>query len=69
MSKRYRIHSSTIAIYSINGHRTTIHVPEDAIVMVREDPKAGDRLIDVVWNEKNYLMFTQDLRDRAAPLD
>ncbi|HEY1756768.1 MAG TPA: hypothetical protein VGG72_15440 [Bryobacteraceae bacterium] len=69
MNKRYRIRSSTIAIHSFDGRRVTVHVPEDAVVTIREDPRDGDRLIDVVWNDKNYLMFTQDLRDRGEPLD
>ena len=28
-----------------------------------------DRLIGVVWNDRNYQMFAPDLRDRGEPLD
>jgi hypothetical protein len=46
-----------------------VPVPVDAIVTVFEDLRDEDRLIDVVWEGKHYLMFSRDLRDRGEPLD
>jgi hypothetical protein len=69
MSKRYGIRSSTIAIHCFDGQRTVVAVPSDAIVTSSEDLGEGDRLIDVLWEGKHYLMFSQDLRDRGEPLD
>jgi hypothetical protein len=69
MSKRYGIRSSTIAIHSFDGKRNMVPLPVDAIVTSAEDLEDGDRLIEVVWEGKHYLMFSQDLRDRGEPLD
>ena len=68
-SRRYRIKTPTMAFWGSNGQRSTVTVPVDAIVLSSDDTRAGDRLIDVVWNDKDYLMFTQDLRRRGEPLD
>jgi hypothetical protein len=69
MSKRYGIRSSTIAIHSHGGQRILVQVPVDAIVMLSDDLRDGDRLVDVNWDGKPYMMFSQDLRDRGEPLD
>jgi hypothetical protein len=61
-SRQYRITSPTIAIFSYGGERTTI-------VRVSVEPQAGDQLIDVLWNGNKYLMFAQDLRDRAERIE
>jgi hypothetical protein len=68
MSKRYGIRSSTMAYTAMDGQRTLVAVPVDAIVTASVDPD-GDGLIEVVWDDKHYLMFSQDLRDRGEPLD
>jgi hypothetical protein len=68
-SRRYRIKSPTMAIFSSDGQRKTITVPIGVIVIISEDPQQGDRLIDVVYNDQGYMMFTQDLRERGEPLD
>lgn len=65
----YRIKTPTMAILSLDSKRIIVTVPVDVIVKISQDPTEGDRLIDVMWNEKNYLMFTQDLRERAEPFD
>jgi len=69
MSKRYGIRSSTMAYTSVDGQRTLAAVPVDAIVTVSVEPRDGDGLIEVVWDDKHSLMFSQDLRDRGELLD
>ena len=68
-NRRYRIKTPTMAFFGSNGQRLTVTVPVDAIVNISDDTREGYRLIDVVWNDKDCLMFTQDLRERAEPLD
>jgi hypothetical protein len=68
-SRQYRITSPTIAIFSYGGERTTVTLPAEAIVRVSVEPQAGDQLIDVLWNGNKYLMFAQDLRDRAERIE
>jgi hypothetical protein len=58
-----------MAICTKNGTRATFMVPVNAIVSISEDPREGDRLIDVIWNGEPFLMFTQDLRQRCEPVD
>jgi hypothetical protein len=68
-NRNYRITSPTMAFASSNGDRTPTLVPVNAIVAISEDPREGDRLIDVVWNGKEYVMFTQDLRQRGERIE
>jgi hypothetical protein len=63
-SERYRIVATTFAFRSIDGRRITVQVPIDALVAV-DGPVDGNRLVDVVWRETDFMMFTQDLRQRA----
>ncbi len=65
----YRITTPTVAILTLESKRNIITVPVGVIVKVSQDLTEGDRLIDVLWNEQNYMMFTQDLRERAEPFD
>jgi hypothetical protein len=66
--RRYRIKTPTMATAATDGHRATVIVPADVIVSVPGDLPDGDRLIDVMWNDRSYLMFTRDLRERGEPL-
>ena len=68
-SRRYRVKTPTMAILASNGHRTTVTVPSDVIVATSGTQLDGDRLVDVVWNDTGYMMFTQDLRERCEPID
>jgi hypothetical protein len=67
--KRYLIKDPTIAMFEENGVYVSHTVASGMIVEVQNTPIDGDRLVDVVWSGKNVMMFTQDLRSRAEPLD
>ena len=67
--RRYRITTPTLAIMASGSAHTTVAVPADEIVTIRETLSASNSLIDVIWNQKNYRMFAQDLRDRCEPAD
>jgi hypothetical protein len=41
----------------------------DAIVTVDSAALDGHKLVDVTWNDKKVMMFTQDLRSRALLVD
>ena len=72
--RRYRITTPTMAFLPGTGRRDTVTVPAEVVVAISEDfPDGdqmldGDHMIDVVWNEKSYLMFAQDLRERGEPV-
>ena len=63
---RYRISDPTIAMFEEDGRHLARFVPTGAIIIV-DGTFNGDRLTDVLWDDKKAMMFTQDLRTRAEP--
>src|SRR5579864_4893008 len=41
-------------------------IPPDAIILA-DRPSTHARMIEVVWNEKRYVVFQRDLEERAEP--
>lgn len=64
---RYRILSPTIAVFRDQGRHVAGTVPAGAVIVIASEAFDGDRLVDVIWDGKSVMMFTQDLRARAAP--
>jgi len=65
VNSRYRITTPCLGILSENDHRIPITVPVNSIVTVVEGPDDPNRLVDVIWEGTKFMMFTQDLRERA----
>jgi hypothetical protein len=59
---------STIAMFEEEGIYVARTVSSGTLVEVAGGPLDGDRLVDVVWNGRKVMMFTQDLRSRAQPI-
>jgi hypothetical protein len=57
----YRVRETTFAILSLDGSR----IP----VILIDGPLDGNRLVEIIWEGKILLMFTQDMRDRCDELD
>ena len=66
--ERYRVVATTFAVRVINGRRIHVQVPIDALVTLIDGPLDGNRLVDVWWRDTEFMMFTQDLRQRAEPV-
>ena len=66
----YRIVIPTLGILSEDedGHRIPVTLPKNATVTCINGTVDGNRLIDVLWEGKTIMMFTQDLRARATPI-
>jgi len=64
---RYRINNPTIALFEQDGRHVADTVPAGAIIEISRVALDGDKLLEVVWNGRPVLMFTQDLRKRAEP--
>ena len=45
--------------------RTTVMVPKAAVVTVLGKPVDGERMVDIRWNDRDIMVFAQDLRERA----
>jgi hypothetical protein len=65
MLGHFRITNPTIALFQEDGRHVAHTVPQGAIIRVDSAAFDGDKLVDVVWDGKRVMMFTQDLRSRA----
>jgi hypothetical protein len=65
----YRVRETTFAILSLDGSRIPVTLPVNAIVLLIDGPLDGNRLVEIIWEGKILLMFTQDMRDRCDELD
>ena len=67
----FRLKTPTLGILSSDhGHRRPGTIPMNAIVTVVDGPfDNSNRLVDVLWEEKTIMMFTQDLRDRGEMIE
>jgi hypothetical protein len=43
-----------------------MYIPEGSIVTIVDGPLDGLRMVEVVWDEKKILLFTEDLRALGA---
>lgn len=66
---KYRIKSSTIALFFENGRHVAHTVPEGSVITVESSAFHGDKLINVLCAEQDVMMFTQDIRARGEKLD
>ena len=64
-SETYRVRETALAILSTGGERIPVTLPINAILILVDGPLDGDRLVDVTWEGKTLMMFTQDMRDRC----
>ena len=63
--KSYRLTSPTLAIITCEGQKIPATIPLGATVTVTQADINGNRLIDVMWDGREAMMFTRDLRDRG----
>jgi hypothetical protein len=66
---RYRITHPTIALFEEDGRHVANTVPAGAVVEIDSDSFDGNKLLEVVWEGKRVMMFTQDLRRRAEAVN
>jgi len=64
-SETYRVRETALAILSIGGERVPVTLPINAILILVDGPLDGNRLVEVTWEGKTLMMFTQDMRDRC----
>ena len=66
--RQFRILSPALALDETNGRRTSITLPEGAIVAVIDGPKPDVPLVRVVWGKYWLLMYAQDLMKRGEQI-
>ena len=67
--RKYRIVEPTIAMSEDHGRGVAYTIRAGAIVELQTGPLDGNKLVEVKWDDKTVLMFTQDLRQRAEPAE
>lgn len=56
-------------MFQAEGRHVARTVPSGAVVEIAEGPLDGNKLVEVIWDRHRVMMFTQDLRARAEPLE
>lgn len=66
---QYRIKSPTIALFLEDGRQVAHMVPAGSVITVESKSFNGDKLIGVLWAEKDVMMFPQDIRARGDKVE
>ena len=65
IGQRFRMKIPTLAIMTQDGANIAVMIPKGAEVEVIDGPLNGNRLVDVRWDGKTVMVFTNDIRDRG----
>ena len=65
----YRITSPSLVLLQVNDRRVSHMIPKGAVVSFDGKTFNGDKIVEVVWDGKIVLMFTQDLRSRGEKIE
>jgi hypothetical protein len=66
---RYSITSPTIALFKEDKRQVAGLVPKGSIIEIATETTDDTKLISVVWDGQEVLMFVQDLHSRAVPVE
>jgi hypothetical protein len=61
----YQIKSPTISLYLEGERHVARTLPKGALVKIESETFNGNKLVEVLFEEKVVMMFTQDLRSRG----
>ena len=63
--EQYQITYPTIALFEEDGRHVAHTVPAGVVITVEGNAFDGEKLVNVIWDGKEVMMFAQDLRVRA----
>ena len=69
IADRYQIRRPTIALFLEDDRHVAHMVPAGAVIVVDSDRFNGNKLVEVMWDGKKAMMFTQDIRKRGKKLN
>ncbi len=61
--KRFRLKITTLGIESNDSGQVAVQVPAGSVVTVGSGPRA--RMVEVLWDERNLVMFLEDVQGRG----
>ena len=66
----YCVQQDILSVHSSQGgRRECVYVPAGTVITVRSYSRMDSRLVEVDWDERVVLMFSQDLEERAQQLN
>jgi hypothetical protein len=63
--QHFRLTRWAVGIAQRDGRNSAVLMPEGAVIEVIEGPFHGTRLMDVRYDGKPIMMFTNDMKDHA----
>lgn len=64
----HRLNNPLLAMFAgADGHEA-ITIPTGAVLDLNGKKFNGDRLMEVTWDDRKVLMFTEDLKNATVPL-
>ena len=64
----HRLNSPLLAMFAgVDGHEA-ITIPSGAVLDITAKQFNGDRLMEVIWDDRTLLMFTEDLKSATVPV-
>lgn len=67
MLGNYRITEPILAMFAIDGHHQATTIPANTVIYLNGKKFNGERLMEVSWDGKLVLMFTEDLKRMTVP--
>ena len=68
MLGRYRLIAPVLALFRVDGHYETATAPIGTVVDLDGKTFDGERLMDVVWDGRTVMMFTDQLKVSSVPV-
>jgi hypothetical protein len=65
----YRITSPTMSLFLEDGRHVGRTLPKGALVKIESETFNGNKLVEVLYEGKIVMMFTQDLRSRGEKVE
>jgi hypothetical protein len=62
----YRLIEPILAMFAIDGHHEAMTVPTGTMLDLNGKKFNGDRLMEVKFDDRMVLMFTDDLRQKTV---
>lgn len=68
MLGRHRLNNPLIAMFAGTDGHEAVTIPSGTVLDLTGKKFNGDRLMEVVWDDRKVLMFTEDLKNTTVPL-
>ncbi len=67
MLGRYRLTAPVLAIFPVDGHHESATVPIGTVLDLDGKTFNASRLMDVLWDGRKVMMFTDELKLKTVP--